>query len=137
MIKKRIVIYTLLFTLPLNFGCTSLTLVQKESWRQIKNEENKTDEILLLTKGGYKYNIEWESISVSEDSLFGAGYQIAGEDRIPFQGAFAFEEIHEIKKDEFSLTSTLGLVGFLGLVVLGLLLLGSSGMGGGMGSGTF
>ena len=126
--KRIIVTYTLLFALPLYFGCSSLNSIQRDSWAQLKDNENKTDVIFIKTSDGNKYNLDWESISISQDSLFGSGSRISGEDSFHFEGSIALWNIYKIETEQFDILGTIFSVGLLAMIVMILLLAASDGM---------
>lgn len=125
---KRIVItYILLFSLTFYFGCSSLQPVNKESWNQIFNQENRTDEIIIWTNDGYRYPLIWESIIIQNDSIYGNYFKF-GDKGMQYRISIPLDKITKIEKDQFDLEATIILIGFFSLFFLFFLLMAAEGM---------
>ena len=126
--KSRIITYFLLFSLPVYFGCSSMMPISRTEWDQITCEENQTDEIRILTRNGYSYNLYCSSVKFVNDSLCGTGYRKTNYGNVPYEGSIALKDISEIQTDQFDLEVTLILIGVTGLFGFFLLLIGAQGM---------
>jgi len=92
-IFKKIFI-SLLITAIFNLlvGCYSSELLTVPEYNQIE-EEDKPDEILVISKDGQRYHFAESNFYVKNDTLY---YKVSVEE-LPFEGKFAFGEIKSIQ----------------------------------------
>jgi hypothetical protein len=126
--KRIFVTYILLFALPFYFGCSTLQPINQESWSQIVNTENSTDEIVIWTKDGYRYPLIWETVTVSSDTLSGSGYRMKGNKEVEFRVTIAIDNIKKIETDQFDLELTIILFGLITILGIMFLLMAAEGM---------
>jgi hypothetical protein len=94
--KKIFISFLLVAIFNLLLGCYSSKLVTVPEYNQIE-EEDKPDEIRVITKDSQEYHFSESNFYVANDTLYEKDVIALSEKWIPFEGKFAFEEIEEIE----------------------------------------
>jgi hypothetical protein len=98
---KKLISSILVVALLNLVGCYSSDLVTVTEYNQIE-EENKPDDIRVMTKDSQEYHFSKSNFYIENDTLYGKGISLPGYEELPYEGKFAFEEIESIQTEHFS-----------------------------------
>ena len=93
---KKLISSILVFALLNLLGCYSSELVNVTEYKQIE-EEDKPDNIRVITKDFQEYYFSESNFYVENDTLYGKEILYLSKEELPFEGRIAFEEIESIK----------------------------------------
>jgi hypothetical protein len=96
MYRKIFISFLLLALINFLLGCYSSELVNVTEYKQIE-EEDKPDEIRVITKDSQEYHFSESNFYVGNDSLYGK----VSVKELSFKGEFAFWEIESIQFQSF------------------------------------
>jgi len=116
---KKILIYIILLSFLHLLGCYSTAFIDPYQYQAIKDETNKSNEIIINLYNNEKYIFARGYYFIINDSLIGEGVAIKNEIEEPYKGKIPLSQIRTIGIQEvdnektFRLVGTIILTGFL------------------------
>ena len=104
---KKLISCILVVALLNLFGCYSSELINVTEYNQIEEKEDKPNEIYVKTKDYREYHFSDSNFYIENDTLYGRAILLPGEDRMPFEGKFAFSEIKTIQAENYGYMTAL------------------------------
>jgi len=98
--NKIFISFLLVAIFNLLVGCYSSELITASTYNQIE-EKDKPDDIRITTKDPQEYHFLKSNIYIKNDTLYGKGEMIFGDNEKPFEGKFALTEIKSIQFESF------------------------------------
>lgn len=114
--KIKILHFILIIAVPFYCSCNTLRPVDKKYWKDLKNQQNQTDEIFITLKKGQIYKFYWEKFNLTNNSISREGYLLKGFDEIPYKGGLAIQDIRVIKTEKFDIGTTIVFVTMLSVI---------------------
>jgi len=133
MCKKTFISFLLVAILNFLGGCYSSRLITVSEYNQI-DEKDKPDDIRLTTNASQKYRFSKSNFYIENDTLYGKGEIIVGDNEEPFEGKIALSEIGPIEIENINwLITSLIILGIAAILFVGIatIAIGSGGFGGG------
>ena len=122
--KKILISFLLVAIFNLLVGCYSSELITTPEYNQIE-EKDKPDDIRLTTKDSQEYHFSKSNVYIENDTLYGKGEIIFGDNEKSFDGKFALSDIVSIEFENINWLTTsllvLGIAAILGGVFLYLI----------------
>ena len=97
MYRKFFISFLLLALINFLFGCYSAESITVSEYKQVEENEGKSDEIRIITKDSEEYHFSESNFYIENDTLYGKGALLQSEEEQPFEGRFAFGEIESIQ----------------------------------------
>jgi len=96
MYRKFFISFLLLALINFLLGCYSSEFVTAGEYKQVE-EEDKPDDIRVITKDSQEYHFSDSNFYVENDTLYGKEILYLSKEELPFDERIAFEEIESIK----------------------------------------
>ena len=122
--NKKLISSVLIIALLNLVGCYSLQSVTVPKYKEIEKNEGKPEEIFVKTIYGQEYYFTDSNFYIENDSLYGKGILLTGEESLPFEGKIALKRIDSLKMELFDQSKTIWcIVGVVGFLLLGILII--------------